>query len=347
MRKKVTVVWKFKSILSIIGICILLGSGVVGCRNENTLEMLDTKGNAVEERTIQTQPSNDERIKVGVSYQNLQNEFIQNIQEALSAKAKELDIELIEADGQGKSEYQISHVESFIVRKVDVIILNPCSVEGCKLAVQSANKAGIPILTVNNIVANQDMCETYVGSDSEESGRIQMEYVAKKLQGKGNIVILRGPIGHDAEIGRRKGAQEILEKYPGIKVLFEQSANWSRDEAKAIMEVWLQSGQHIDAVVAQNDEMALGALKAVEEVDKLNDILIFGVDAIPDALDAINGGRMEATVFQDAKGQGIKAIEAAFRIAKGLQVEKTIYIPYDLVTRDDVYKYIDLDYSRR
>ena len=220
-----------------------------------------------------------------------------------------------------------------------MIILNPYSVEDCKPAVEAANRAKIPILTVNNLVANQDKCETFVGSDAVESGRIQMDYVAKRLNGKGNIVVLHGPIGHDAEVGRRKGTQEILDKNPNIKVLFEQSGNWSREEAQIITEVWLQSGEQINAVVAQNDEMALGAVKAIDEDKKDKDILVFGIDAIPDALKAIKNGKMSGTVFQDAKGQGSGVIEAAVKVANGLKVEKNIFIPYSLVTKENLNEY--------
>lgn len=330
---------KFRVMAVLTAICVLISTGV-GCTGKRTLKMPVINENSIENKKTETNSQDYKRIKVGVSYQNLQNEFIRNIQGTLRTRAQELNVELIEADGQGKAENQISQVENFIARRLDVIILNPYSMEDCKPAVEAANKANIPILTVNNLVANQDKCVTFVGSDAVESGRIQMDYAVKRIGGKGNIVILHGPIGHDAEIGRRKGAQEILDKYPDVKVIFEQSGNWSREEGETITEVWLQSGKHIDAVVAQNDEMALGALKAIENVKGSNDILVFGIDAISDALQSISDDRMAGTVFQDAKGQGAGAIEAAVRIAKGLKVERTIYIPYMLVTKDNLNQYL-------
>lgn len=329
---------KIMSFLLLAGIFIIIGFAT-GCAEKKMPETLEPGGKLSEQNTVDTNTQDNKRIRIGVSYQNLQNEFVRNIQVALRQRAEELNVELVEADGQGMAENQIAQVENFIARKLDVIILNPYSVEGCKPAVEAANKADIPILTVNNLVANQDKCVTFVGSDAVESGRIQMEYAAKRLGGKGNIAILHGPIGHDAEIGRRKGAQEVLDKYKNIKVVFEQSGNWSREEGEAITEVWLQSGNRIDAILAQNDEMALGSLKAVEDA-KRNNILIFGVDAISDALNAIKDGKIDATVFQDAKGQGAGAVDAAVNVAKGLKVDKTIYIPYVLVTKDNLMNYL-------
>ena len=279
-------------------------------------------------------------LRFGVSLLNFKNPFIGNIKEAMEAKAKRLGVELILNDGQDSAEKQVSQVENFIARKVNAVILNPVSMDGCKPAVEAANTAGIPIITVNTLVANQDQCATFVGSDAVESGRLEMEYAARMLQGRGNIVILHGQLGHDAQIGRRKGAQEVLNQYPGIRVVCEQSGNWARVEGMAIMENWLQSGKFIQAVVSQNDEMALGALKAIEAAGLAGKILVFGIDAIPAALKAMRDGKMAGTVFQDAQGQGAGAVEAAVRIARGATVEKRIYIPYRLVTREDLVKYL-------
>lgn len=285
----------------------------------------------------QAKPEN--KLTIGVSVLRMDNIFIADMQNAMEVKAKELGMKVIISDGQNSAERQVSQVENFIAQMVDVIILNPASMDECKPAVEAANRAKIPIMTVNTLVANQDKCAAFVGSDAQESGRLEMEYAAKLLKGKGNIVILRGQNGHDAEIGRRKGTQEILDKNPGIKVLHEQSANWSRDEGTAIVENWLRNEKNIDAVVSQNDEMALGAVRAIEDAKLQGRILVFGIDAIPEALSTIRTGKMAGTVFQDAKAQGSGAIRTALKIAAGEKVQSKIYIPYTLVTSDDVEKY--------
>jgi inositol transport system substrate-binding protein len=156
------------------------------------------------------------------------------------------------------------------------------------------------------------------------------------LQGKGNIAVIHGPNGHSAEVQRSEGIRQVLGKYPDAKIVLEQTANWDRAQALNLMENWLASGQKIDAVIAQNDEMALGALKAIQAAGKQNDIAVIGIDAIPDALKAVADGKMVGTVFQDAKGQGAMAVDLAVQLAQGKQVSHDNYIPFQLVTKDNV-----------
>ena len=277
-----------------------------------------------------------EPLKIGITYQNLQNEFILGIADAAKAKAKALGINLIETDGQGKAETQISQVENFIAQKVDAIILNPFDKEGCGPAVMKAKAAGIPLVVVNAQVVNLDKASAYVGSDDIDAGKIEMQYIADRLKGKGSIVIIHGPNGHSAEVQRTIGNKEVLKKYPDIKVVFEQTANWDRAQALSLMENWLQSGKTIDAVVAQNDEMALGAYKAIEAAKKQASIPVIGIDAIPDALKSVEQGKMVATVFQDAGGQGAEAVVKAVQLASGKEVQKTTFIPFQLITKENL-----------
>jgi len=173
---------------------------------------------------------------------------------------------------------------------------------------------------------------------------MEMQFIADKIGGKGNIVILEGPIGQSAQIQRREGIHNILEKYPDIKVLAEKTANWSRAEGLALMENWLQSFEgQINAVVGQNDEMALGAIQALEGKGLTNrdEIPVIGVDGISDALQAVKDGRMNATVFQDAKGQGEMSIEVAVKYLNGEEVEKEYWIPFQLVTPENVDEFMN------
>jgi len=285
-------------------------------------------------------PSGGHRITIGISYQNLQNEFIINIQDAVRAEAKKLNVDLVEADGQGKAENQISQVQNFIARNVDAIILNPYDKEGSAPAVDLAIKAHIPIVVVNAIVSNLDKANAYVGSEDAEAGRIEAQRIADILHGKGNVVIIHGPNGHSAEVQRTQGIRQILAKYPDVKVVAEQTANWDRVQALNLMENWLASGRQIDAVIAQNDEMALGALKANESAGKQNQIAVIGIDAIPDALKAVADGRLVGTVFQDAHGQGALAVDLAVDLVKGKPVKHDNYIPFQLVTKENVTNFL-------
>lgn len=275
-------------------------------------------------------------ITIGISYQNLQNEFVINIQDAIRNKANELNIKLIELDSQGKAENQISQIENFIARGVDVIILNPFDKEGSAPAVDIAVREHIPIVVLNATVSNLEKANAYVGSEDVEAGVIAAQYIMKLLNGKGNIAIIHGPNGHSAEVQRTEGIKQVLQTYPNSEVVVEQSANWDRSQALNLMENWLASGRTIDAVIAQNDEMALGAYKAIEAAGKQGKILVIGIDAIQDALRAVKEGKLVATVFQDARGQGSLAVELAYKIALGQKVDHNYYIPFRLITKENL-----------
>ncbi|HTR81092.1 MAG TPA: substrate-binding domain-containing protein [Bacteroidota bacterium] len=280
-------------------------------------------------------------VTIGVSYQDLQNEFVIRLQDAMRAKAKELNVNLVELDAQGHAERQISHIENFIARNVDAIILNPEDQYGSSPAVDIAVREHKPIVVVNAIVANLDKASAYVGSPDVEAGEIEASEMARLLKGKGNVVILQGPYGHSAEVQRTKGIQDVLSKFPGIKIVAEQTGNWDRAQALSVMENWLSSGRPIDALIAENDEMALGALKAIEDAAKQKEIPVIGIDAIPDALQAVAEGTLIGTVFQDAQGQGATAVELADKLVKGEKVEHLDYIPFQLVTRANVSHFLE------
>jgi inositol transport system substrate-binding protein len=276
------------------------------------------------------------RITIGITYQNLQNEFIIDIQDAVRAEAKKMNVDLVEADGQGQAENQISQVQDFIARGVDAIILSPYDKEGSAPAVDLAIQAHKPIVVVNSEVSNMDKANAYVGSENADAGRIETQRIMDLLHGKGNIAEIDGPNGHSAEAERAQGIHEIIAKYPGAKIVVEQTANWDRTQALNLMENWLASGQKIDAVIAENDEMALGAQKAIDAAGKQNDILVIGIDGIPDALKAISEGKLAGSVFQDAKSQGDQAVDLAVQLAQGKSVNHNNYIPFQLITKDNV-----------
>ena len=214
---------------------------------------------------------------------------------------------------------------------MDVIILNPCEVDASSPAVDKALAAGIPIINVNS--ETQSKPTAFVGSHDEESARIAMEHIATLLKGQGNVVMMQGFMGQAAQLKRDQGAREILAKNPGLKLIANQTAEWDRAKAMSLMENWIQSqGSQINAVFAQNDEMGMGALLALERAKLKNKVIVVSIDAIADALQAVKEKRLDATVFQDARGQGATAVETAVKIARKEPYEKETFIPFKLVT---------------
>jgi inositol transport system substrate-binding protein len=276
---------------------------------------------------------------IGVSLLNLSSEFIVLIEQALRDKARALGVRLIINDAQRNPERQVRQVESFIARGVDAIILNPCEVEASSPAVDRALAAGIPIINVNSETRSQPTA--FVGSRDEESARLAMRFLADRLGGKGNVLMMQGFMGQAAQLKRDQGAREVLAQEPGLKLLTAQTAEWDRAKAMSLMENWIQSyGDRINAVFAQNDEMAMGAVIALEQAKMKDRVLVAGVDAIADALQAVKDGRLDATVFQDAKGQAGAALETALKILRHEPYEKALYIPFQLVTRTNVDQFL-------
>ncbi len=287
----------------------------------------------------QPTPNGEKQIVIGVSLLNLSNEFIVKLNQALEAKAKELGVKLIVNDAQRDADRQNQQVETFIAQKVDAIILNPCEVEASSPAVEKALAAGIPIVNVNS--ETKATPTAFVGSRDEDSARIAMQLIADRLKGQGNVLVMQGFMGQAAQLKRDQGAKEILAKDPGLKLLASQTANWDRAAAMTLMENWIQSyGSKINAVFAQNDEMGMGALLALEQAHMKDKVTVVSVDAIADALQAVKDGRLDATVFQDARSQGATAVETAVKLIKKEPCEKAVYIPFQLVTKENVEHFL-------
>lgn len=284
------------------------------------------------------------RIKIGLSMAAL-TQFLVVMTDESIATAKRLDVDLQVVNSEGKIEKQISDLEDFVSRKVDAIIVNAIDTIALNDTVDMIANAKIPLVEVNTMTTNGRF-NCYAGSEEVQAGRMQGEYVRKRLGGdhaEGKIIILEGIIGHAAQVGRNKGFYESLINYPGakIEVLAEVPVEgWSTEIAMHKMEDYLRAFPKIDAVLSVGDIMSLGAVKAVEEAGRLNEIIICGVDAMPDALNYIKDGKMGCSIFQDAKGQGRSAVEAAVKIIKGEKVDKLIYVPFELVTIENVDKYI-------
>jgi len=281
----------------------------------------------------------DVRPVIGVSLLNLSNEFVVTLREAMEARAKELGVRLIVNDAQRSPERQVQQVETFVAQKVDAIVLNPCEVEASSPAVQKALAAGIPVVNVNS--ETKAAPTAFVGSRDEESARLGMAFIAQRLRGQGGVLMMEGYMGQAAQIKRSEGAREILAKNPGLRLLAAQTAEWDRAKAVTLMENWLQAyGASVQAVFAQNDEMAMGVLLALERAGRKKDVVVVGVDAIDDALLAVRDGRLDATVFQDGRGQGRGAIEAALRLIRKEAVEKESFIPFQLVTKENAENFL-------
>ncbi len=265
------------------------------------------------------------KFKIGLSLSTLNNPFFVSLRDGALDKAKELGIDLIVVDAQDKPSKQLNDIEDLIQQKVNLIIVNPTDSDAIVTAVEEANEAGIPVITVDRS-ANGGKVIVHIASDNVRGGMMAADFIAKKLGGKGKVVELVGIPGTSAARDRGKGFETELKKYPGLKLVAKQTANFNRAEGLTVMENILQAHPDIDAVFAQNDEMALGAIEAIKAEGKLGKIIVVGFDAIPDAIEAVKKGEMAATIAQQPFLMGQLAVEKAYEYL----TTGTIYIPVDL-----------------
>lgn len=261
-----------------------------------------------------------------------QNDFIMGATRTIQKAAEEAGASMTIYDANQNAAKQAGQVENLITQGIDGILIEPVSREALAQAVSACREAGIPIITFNQRVSNQSEATSFVGVDMVQGGMLEMETAAEMLNGQGNIVLLRGIMGGDAQVGREEGYQQVLARYPGLHVIAAQSGNWVREDSYLIMENWIQSGKTIDAVVSQNDDMALGALRAVEEAGLQGKIKVFGIDATPEALSAVKNGAMACTISQDGDRQGTIAVNALIDAARGKDVSPEYLIDHVLIT---------------
>lgn len=269
---------------------------------------------------------------VGLALSTLNNPFFVDLRDGAQAEAGTAGVALTVLDAQNDPAKQTSEIEDLIAKKVGVVIINPTDSDAIVPTVKKLNAAKIPVVTVDR-AANGGVVAAHIASDNVAGGRIAADYVAKRLKGKGNVVMLEGIAGSSAARDRGRGFREGIAKYPGIKLVASQTADFDRAKGLSVMENISQAQKKIDAVFAQNDEMALGAVQAIEAAHRQNEIFVVGFDAIADALKAIKEGKMAATVAQQPKVMGRLAVQAAATILKGGKVGTFTPVPLKLISR--------------
>src|SRR5271157_4626666 len=261
----------------------------------------------------------------------------------LTAEAKKSNVDIVAADGKRDPNEQLKIVENFITQGVDAILIHVVDQTIAPTITKECLAANIPLVYFNRKPDDAAlMADKVVAVASPEvvAGNLEGEFVAKKLGGKGNVAILMGSMGTAPQIGRTQGTKDVIAKYPGMKVVREQTANFSRPDAVTVVEDWLASGTKIDAIIANNDEMALGAVLVLEEKKMKDKVIVTGVDATSDALKFIADKRLDMTVFQNGGAQGRGAVQTALKLINKQSVPLFTAIPFEPVTYDNYKKYM-------
>jgi inositol transport system substrate-binding protein len=286
------------------------------------------------------------KVKIGVTLAMFDDVFITNVRDAMTKWAKaHPDVELTIVDAANDTAKQVGQVENFLAQGMDAVVILPVDTTATGQMTKAIVKAGKPLVYVNRKPEKLPKGVAYVGSKSIDAGVMNMEELGKAMGGKGNLAILIGELSDEPAHGRTDGIKQVVkEQFPNIKVTREQTGHWKRESGKTIMEDWLASGQQIDGVAANNDEMALGALQAIKAARKIDKIPVGGTDGTHDALESMDKGELNNTVFQDPVAQGEEAVNAAYLLVKKEPnpkiVDDNVWIPYQKITKENYKSFI-------
>jgi inositol transport system substrate-binding protein len=282
---------------------------------------------------------------LGVSMARFDDNFLTAVRASMQERARELNVAIQFEDAQNDIGRQLSQIQNFVAQKVDAIIVNPVDTDATSRLTRLVARAGIPLVYVNRKPAEAQLPArvSFVGSDEKQSGTLQMTEVCRLLHGSGAIVILMGELTNQSARQRTQDIYDVIARPQcrGIRVLDKQAANWNRTEAADLMTNWLSAGLRPQAVVANDDEMAIGALQSLKQARLLSGTIVAGIDATPDGLAALKSGQLAATVFQNAPAQGAGAVDTALKLARGEKVPSFVWVPFELVTRANLAAYLD------
>lgn len=274
--------------------------------------------------------------RIALMMSHMTNEFVTTVADAAQAEGEQQGFEVVVFDGKQDAATQVTQIEQAVAQGFDGILVEPVSKDGVVPGLVAANDAGVPIATIVQQASDQSLAASYIGGDEVNAGHLQMAEALAAIGDSGEIAILYGPMGSDAQLARDEGYQEVLAATPDVSVKFEDTANWVTAEALTIVENWLASGSDIKAVVAQNDGMAVGAAQAIENAGKTGEILVFGVDATADGVAAIKEGTMAGTVSQDTAGVGRLGVDTMVKLINGETVDAEVLTDATWITKENV-----------
>lgn len=274
--------------------------------------------------------SSNNTKKIGLIVSTLNNPFFVDLKSGIESEGKKLGYDVVVLDSQNDPAKEVSNMEDISVKNVDMVLLNPVDSDSAIASVMVANNLDLPVITVDR-AANGGKVVSHVASDNVEGGKMAAQYVVDQLGGKGNIVELEGIAGSSATRDRGAGFDNEI-KNSNLNIITKQSADFDRTKGLSVMENIIQSKSGIDAVFAQNDEMALGALKALQDAN-MDNVLVVGFDAIDDAIDSVQKGDMAATIAQQPKLIGETAVNLTHRFLSGEKVESFAPVELKLITK--------------
>jgi inositol transport system substrate-binding protein len=288
---------------------------------------------------------------IGVTMALFDDNFLTVLRNGIQAQADEAGLDVQIEDAQNDVAKQLDQINNFIASGVDAIIVNPVDTSATQAMTDAAAAAGVPLVYVNRQPINLDTLpdnQAFVASQESESSRQGFIEQCNQWKAAGkdtvNVYVLQGELSNQAAVQRTQNYYDVIEEGlcpVTVNVIDQQTANWSRDQAQNLMTNWLSTGAAFDGVLANNDEMALGAIQAIKAAGiSMDDVIVSGVDATQDALASMQAGELDITVFQNAAAQGGGALDAAVKLAAGEAVDQAVFVPFELVTPANMADYM-------
>jgi ABC-type sugar transport system substrate-binding protein len=340
--------------LLVLFLSLFLVLGLVACGNNDEPEVVEEPAVTDEAEEVEDveEPGDVEEVEVADDAGDIRigltmaerDQWLSYLEGAAVARADELGVELVAQDSQRDINLQLDHIQTFAAQGFDAIIINVVDPAFTEAMVEAA--AGVPLIFVNRMPDEAFLEEGhigYIGSDEMTAGRFQAdfaaEYFADRDPAEIDYVLFLGIIGHPGTTARTASFREGMADHGfTINNVFEDTANFDRAEAMDMMQQFLGTGVNFDLVIANNDEMALGAIEALRAADMM-DIPVLGIDASPHGVASIIAGEMAASVFQNPVGQGAGAVDKAIAAARGENFPTITWVPFELVTPENVHEY--------
>lgn len=283
--------------------------------------------------------------KIGVTMASFDDTFLTILRNSIADSAKKDGATVQIEDGGNDVGKQLSQVQNMIAQKVDAIIVNAVDTDATPKITKMVTAAKIPLVYVNRKPVDFEKLPAgvaVVASDEKQSGTLQARQVCKLLGGKGDILVLMGELSNESARARTKDIEDVIasKDCSGMKIVDKREGKWSRTQGQDITMNWLSSGTKFDAIVSNNDEMAIGAINALKAARKLTPkTVVAGIDATPDGLAAMKSGDLKVSVYQNAAGQGAQAVATALKLAKKQPVDRYVNVPFELVTPENMNQY--------
>ena len=288
---------------------------------------------------------------IGVSMALFDDNFLTVLRNGIQSQADAAGLSVQIEDAQNDVAKQLDQINNFIASGVDAIIVNPVDTSATQAMSDAAAAAGVPLVYVNRQPINVDTLpdnQAFVASNESESSRQGFIEQCNQWKAAGkeevSVYVMQGELSNQAAVQRTQNYTDVVNEglcAVKVNVIDQQTANWSRDQAQSLMTNWLSTGTAFDGVLANNDEMALGAIQAMKAAGiDMNSVIVSGVDATQDALASMQAGELDITVFQNAAAQGGGALDAAVKLSKGEAVDQKVYIPFELVTPANIDGYL-------